>query len=261
LLAEKKRGLSAVKRGWGVGIARWVVAELAGVFFFQSAIDNRESRMSGVGVMDRVALGFRAHSGWAVMVAVTGPMATPTALTASMVIERLRVPLVEEGTAGPAQPYHAARELNLDQARQLIERCADEATRLAQSAVRGAMERMRTNTREVASCGILLASGRPLPALPEVLFSHSLVHTAEGELFRHALRQAGESCGLRVTGVKERDLYPRAAEMLGSSAERLRSHVDGLGRSLGPPWRQDEKYAALAGWLALSEHCRLVNAD
>ena len=27
--------------------------------------------------------------------------------------------------------------------------------------------------------------------------------------------------------------------------------INDLGRSIGPPWRQDDKYAAIVGWLAL----------
>jgi hypothetical protein len=215
--------------------------------------------------MRRAALGFRAHSGWAVMVVVAEPMAAPAVPTASMVIERRRIDLggaeTAARTAAAVQPYHAARELDLERARQIIEHCVDEATRLAGNAVRVAIEELRVKAWEVAACGILLASGRPLPSLAEILASHSLIHAAEGELFRNALKAAGESCGLGVIGAKERDLYPRAAAALGAPAERLRSDVDGLGRTLGPPWRQDEKYAALVGWVALSERCRLPIAD
>jgi len=210
--------------------------------------------------MRRAALGFRVHSGWAVMVALAEPIAEPAVPTASMVIERCRIGLVGSGTAtrtaATVQPYHAARELDIERARELIERCAGEATRLAESAVRVAIERLRVQAWEAEACGILVASGRPLPSLPDILASHPMIHTAEGELFRNALVAAGESCGLRVIGVKERGLYALAATALGAPAERLRSDVDGLGRTLGPPWGQDEKYAALVAWVALSEHCR-----
>jgi len=214
--------------------------------------------------MRRAVLGFRAHSGWAVMVAVGEPVTTPAAPT-PMVIERRRINLVGAGiaarTAAPVQPYHAARELDLERARQFIERYVAEATRRAESAVGAAIEGLRAKDWEAVACGILLASGRPLPSLAEILGSHPLIHTAEGELFRNALKAAGESCGLPVIGVRERELYARAAAQLGTPADRLRSDLDGLGRTLGPPWRQDEKYAALVGWLALSETCRLQITD
>ena len=33
----------------------------------------------------------------------------------------------------------------------------------------------------------------------------------------------------------------------------LQQRIGELGRSLGPPWRQDEKLASLAAWIALAE--------
>jgi hypothetical protein len=97
----------------------------------------------------------------------------------------------------------------------------------------------------------LLASGRPLPALESILASHALIHTAEGELFREALRAACRACGLRVIGVKERDLFTLAAADLGIPAKRIGEHVTAMGKTIGPPWRQDEKFAAVAAWMAM----------
>jgi len=205
--------------------------------------------------MRRAALGFRAHSGWAVMLAVAEPAVERGLPTASMIIERRRIDLAGAAaarTSATVQPYHMARDLDIERARDLIERSTREATRLAEVAVRGTIDSLRAKDWAVAACGILLASGRPLPSLAEILASHSLIHGAEGEMFRQALQSAGESFGLRVLGAKERDLYPRVAAVFGASPEQLRSALDGLGRALGPPWRQDEKYAALVAWLALS---------
>ena len=55
-----------------------------------------------------------------------------------------------------------------------------------------------------------------------------------------------------VTGVKERELLERASAMLGKSDMELQSCLQKMGRELGPPWTQDEKYATLAAWLALA---------
>jgi hypothetical protein len=97
----------------------------------------------------------------------------------------------------------------------------------------------------VVGCGLLLASGRPLPPLEKILASHPLLHTAEGELFRDALRAACRECGLPLTVVKERELFTRASE-------RIERHVAAMGKGIGPPWRQDQKFAAAAAWLALA---------
>jgi hypothetical protein len=192
----------------------------------------------------RAALGFRAHSGWAALVVVAGPRRSPA------VIDRRRVELIAPGI--PRQPYHAAEKLDLKEAERLVGRCANTAARLAQEAVRAVVEELRDKGHEVAGCGILLASGRPLPTLAATLASHALIHTAEGELFRDALARASRQCGLPVTGVRERELYERGAKEFRMAPNQLRRHVAEMGRALGPPWTQDQKHAALVGWLALA---------
>ena len=99
--------------------------------------------------------------------------------------------------------------------------------------------------------GVLLASGKPLPALDKILSSHALIHTADGELFREALLHASARCGLAMTCVKERELLDRAVQAFRLKPDALLRRVTELGRSLGAPWSQDEKFATLAAWLAL----------
>ena len=123
--------------------------------------------------------------------------------------------------------------------------------RLGREAVARAVGDLRARGHEIAGCGILLSSGRPLTTLEATLASHALIHTAEGELFRQALARAGEACGLAVRGVKEREVFERGAVELGMPAAELQQRVAELGRRLGPPWRQDEKLAALVAWLVL----------
>ena len=47
----------------------------------------------------------------------------------------------------------------------------------------------------IAAFGVL-ASGRTLPALEQILASHPMVHTAEGEFFRKAIREACREIGI-----------------------------------------------------------------
>ncbi len=104
------------------------------------------------------------------------------------------------------------------------------------------------------ACGITLGSGRALPALEKVLASHALIHTAEGEFYRNVVAEAGEHCGLPVLGVKEREIFERAASHLKVDAAELERRVAILGKPIGPPWTQDQKYAALVAWLALANY-------
>ena len=106
---------------------------------------------------------------------------------------------------------------------------------------------------EAVACGLLLAASRPLPGLAEILASHALIHTAEGELFRDVLRQASLRCGLRLAEVRERDLEEQASRSLRRSPAELQRRVADWGRALGSPWTQDEKRAALVAWLALGQ--------
>jgi hypothetical protein len=189
------------------------------------------------------ALGFRSHSGWAMLVAVAGPGVEP-----SLVVRRR----VELSRRTPRQPFHAAEGRPFAAAEALIRRSHDEASACAERAVSEAVDELRAAGHEPVAAGVLLAAGRALPGLREVLASHALIHAAEGELFREVLRQASRKCGLRVVEVKERDLEDQSAQGLRCSAVERGRRLAEWGKALGPPWTQDEKRAALVAWLALA---------
>jgi len=216
--------------------------------------DNRRDAHAA-GVPADAALGLRVHSGWAALIALSGPLATPAVLV------RRRIELVDRDSPGGKQPFHAARGLPLDAAQELVGRALDGATRMARVALAAAAGELRRQGAGRIACGILQSAARPLPSLAAVLASHALVHTAEGELFRDALARAAAGEGvaargalrsLRVLRVMERELLDRCTARLGVAAADLERHLAELGRTLGPPWRQDEKLATLAAWLALA---------
>jgi hypothetical protein len=97
---------------------------------------------------------------------------------------------------------------------------------------------------------LLLASGKPLPELEKILASHALIHTADGVFFRECLLHASMRCGLDVVSMRERELLEQAAKALRVPGPSLLRRVTELGRPLGSPWTQDEKFATLAAWLA-----------
>ena len=200
--------------------------------------------------MTDAALGLRTHSGWAVTVVVAGPLKVPS------VIDRRRIEIADPATPGSTQPYHAAAGLDLKAAEEFVKRCANSATLLAERAVRAVIDNVREKNHEVIGSGILLGSGRPSSTLAATLASHALIHTAEGELFRRALTQAIERCGLPLTAVRERELWARSRVDLHMTLDELQHSITEMGRPIGPPWRQDEKHAALVGWLALADVSR-----
>ncbi len=182
----------------------------------------------------RTALGLRAHSGWAAMVAVAGTM------DALKVLERRRITIADAALPGAKQPYHAAAELPLPKAKVLVREAVESSRALAREALEAAVYALRLQGHEVAGCGIVLGSGKALPELEGILASHALIHTAEGEMFREVLAWAAHELGLAVTGVPAKELD---AGVLG--------RIDSLGKLIGPPWTEDQKYATVAAWMAL----------
>jgi hypothetical protein len=195
--------------------------------------------------LKQAAIGFRAHSGWAAAVAVCVEKGVP------VVLVKQRVHLVDTFTYEFRQPYHTAEKMLLAQAREFIARMQAEARRLACRAIRELASRTEEQGVHLTRCGLLLASGRPLPALEKILASHALIHTADGVLFREALLHASARSGLREYTFKDKELLDHAGQALLAKPKDLMRRVTELGRPLESPWSKDEKFATLAAWLAL----------
>jgi hypothetical protein len=205
-----------------------------------------ENHVSDGNKMKQAAIGFRVHSGWAAVVAVCVEKGAP------VVLARQRVHLVETFTYEFRQPYHTAEKMLEGQALEFISRMQAEARRLADRAIRELASRTQEQGAKLTRCGLLLASGRPLPELEKILASHALIHTADGELFREALLHASTRCGLQEFTIKEKELLHRGGQVLRAKPNELLRRVTELGRSFGAPWSQDEKFATLVAWLALA---------
>jgi hypothetical protein len=183
----------------------------------------------------RTALGFRAHSGWAAMVAVAGTVEAPR------VLERRRMVIADPEIPGSSQPYHAAAGLPFPEAESAVRQAIESSRGLALEAMTAAVKALRAQGHEVDGCGVLLGSGKALPGLDRILAAHPLIHTAEGEMFRNVLVWAAQQCHLPVTTVREKELDAASLGRIGS-----------LGRLIGPPWTQDQKYATVAALMALA---------
>jgi hypothetical protein len=203
----------------------------------------------------QAAVGFRAHSGWAAVVAVCLEKGAP------VVLARQRVHLVETFTYEFRQPYHTAEKMALDKARVFISRMQNEAKRFAHRAIHSLQLDLQERGFTLARCGLVLASGKPLPALEKILASHALIHTADGELFREAILHASARCGLSDFTIKEKELLDRAGHVLRAKPSELMRRVTEFGRSLGAPWSQDEKFATLAAWLASNVPAKKMSKD
>jgi hypothetical protein len=196
--------------------------------------------------MQNAAVGFRVHSGWAAAVTLCGPTDAP------VVVDRRNIRLVKTYTYTFRQPYHTAAKMERPEALKFIRGVQSDAKRLAVASLHSLQADLTEGDFRLISGALLLASGRALPGLEQILLSHALIHTADGELFRDNLRAACGRCDLRIEGIKEKELFETASEVLGIQTDALKRRATMLGKALGPPWSADEKLAALAAWITLT---------
>jgi hypothetical protein len=196
-------------------------------------------------MMKLAALGFRMHSGWGSLVAVSDGRLPG-------LVARRHIVVAEGSIPGTKQPYHYAENHELKDAEEYLARCAAASRQLASKATREMLSQLAANDYRVKGAAILMASGRALPSLEKILASHALIHTAEGEFFRGIVREACQEAGVAAIPLSERELEERARRTFGKKANQIMQRISGLGRRVGPPWRQDEKLAALAATLILA---------
>jgi hypothetical protein len=173
-------------------------------------------------------------------------------MDAPVVVDRRKIQLVKIFSYTFRQPYHTAEKMPRQDATKFIRGVQTDAKRLASSALRSLQIDLAEGDFKIVRGALLMASGRVLPELEQILVSHALIHTADGELFRDSLRAACARCNLPVQAIREKELFGTASKMLGIQEAVLKRRVAALGKALGPPWSQDEKFAALAAWLSLA---------
>ena len=148
--------------------------------------------------------------------------------------------------------YQSARALEPAEAAALVE----DAKRIAAEQAAPALERtVRDATNEgglVRSCAVVVGATSGSVPLESILKSHALAHAAEGRLYQDALMKGAESCGLHTCAVPKQSIWEEGETALGIDRDELRQWIDRLRREVGPPWAQDQKLAALAGWIALA---------
>jgi hypothetical protein len=189
-----------------------------------------------------IALGFRVKSGFAVAVVLSGTTAAPVALA------RRIVQLSDPGIEETRQPYHdgfgTAQEDVKAIARlsRIIQRCAKRsvADLLSDESLAGACCR---------GAGLIVGSVIE-PA--KVGNPHIRAHANEGRLFRTVLEEALTERGVVCSVIVEKTLATQAARTLHGPGGQIAKVVGSLGAALAGPWRAEEKAAATAAWMLLS---------
>jgi len=191
------------------------------------------------------------HSGWGVVVALD---------ERHVVLERQRIQLVEDDIPGGRQPYHHARDIGMHKAESFLSEYTARCERSAKAEIERIISALEPRGYRVTAGGLVLASARVLPSLPQILSAHLLIHTSEGQLFRDVIRHACEAAAIPLLGIAEKQLAASFEECFGKEAGGIKQMIQKSGKSLGPPWNSDHKQAAIVGCLALQQFAKQVHA-
>ncbi len=195
-------------------------------------------------------VGIADHRGWATLVCVGTREGLP------VVLDRRRVDLVAPDL--PSQPrHHEAVDLDLAEARELVDRVKRSAASCAHAALSRLRDDIGAKDRLVS---IALREGRvgQVPdTLADVLTSQAAMIAADGALYLDALSRAAVELGIDVAWHPRGAELARAALALGVDSETVTAFLSDVGRELGPPWRKEQRSAAAAAISALGPRARL----
>jgi hypothetical protein len=145
------------------------------------------------------------------------------------------------------QPYHAAMgELETNAA--TLKRRVQSVRRTTERSIADLIRRWTDDGWAIHRAALVVGSVID----PESIANpHIRAHALEGRLFRTVLEDALRSRGIQCAIFAEREVYPRASNLLGQSPVQIRRTIVELGHSVSGPWRADQKVAALAAWTLL----------
>ena len=190
----------------------------------------------------QASIGIRAKTGRTIAVVLSGPPGSP------QVLKRLELSLVNPRLPATYQPYHEVMELPWAEGQVAVRKFSKAIEQIASKALAQLIRNVQAEDYSVCGVGIV---GAPERNLDKIGSPHIRAHAAEGVLFRHVLEVAARTNRLRSRVFPEYDFNQLAATDLGSTPKELEDCLSELGRSVGRPWRADEKKAATAAWLAL----------
>lgn len=189
-----------------------------------------------------VTIGLRAKTGRAIAVVMGGSRAAP------FVLSKTEIKLTDPKIPETFQPYHEVMDLPWEQGQRAVRTFTRPIEVVARKVLAKMIKELQTaglNVKGVATVG---SKDRDLARIGNY---HIRAHAAEGILFRRVLELGAEAYGLRTRSFSDRELEKIAASELELSAAAIKQALGSLGQSLDPPWRADEKQAAVAAWLML----------
>ncbi len=189
------------------------------------------------------SIGLRAKTGRAIAVILAEPAEAPAALL------RAELTFATPQTPATFQPYHEVLGLPWESAQLAVK----EPERKLMDAASAALGRLRQSGVDGTTVRLVGIVGAPDRDLVSIASPHIRAHAAEGVLFRRILEGAAAKNGMKYAAYSERNLEELALERLGITRFLLQENLSKFGRTLGRPWRADEKAASIGAWLILSE--------
>ena len=189
----------------------------------------------------RVAIGLRAKTGRAIAVVLGGTPELP------VVLLKTEIKLVDPKVRA-TQPYHVVMELPWPEWPGAVSKTAKAIERVAARALAKLIDELQTAGHKPAGIGVVGAPDRDLARIGN---PHIRAHAAEGVLFRHVLELGAKTNGVKCQGFSDRDFDKAAAAKLNQNYSKVRTRLYNLRESVSPPWRTDEKQAAMAAWIVL----------
>ncbi len=196
--------------------------------------------------MAKTAVGFRVKSGWAAAVVLSGPSSSPS------VLHSRGIELSDPAVPDSRQPYHAVDDaqgdLEPDDGR--IRERVRVVRRAAAQSIGELLKECRANGWNPERAGIVTGS---LSDPSTILSPHIRAHAMEGHLFRTVVEDTLQSHELACIVLGAKSAFKVASRTIHHDEDILRRTVTNLGRHFDGPWRAEEKLAALAAWVAISE--------
>jgi len=193
--------------------------------------------------MQRFAIGFRDHTGWAAAVLLERDAPVPKVRASR------RLSLCPDEL--PREVYHAGSALDADAGKALVSAVADTARDMACVQVRGLLGEFGVAPGDALGA-IPVGSGRIPDSFAAITRVHAMMHAAEGHLFREALAEACIDAGLAVHRYPNKQLPDLAAGTIAMVPGGLAEALTAMGEGFGPPWTRDQKDAVVVAWLALA---------
>jgi len=185
----------------------------------------------------RAAIGIKSKTGRGIAVVLSDSGAIPQFEL------REELKLYDQTIPATMQPYHEVMELPWTESVTAVKPAIAAIEKIAATALRKLIDGIEARGMRVACVAVVGPKDRQLERIGN---PHIRAHAAEGVLFRAVIETAA-----KLNDCPSRAFADPAAE-LRQPSRQVKKVLEQFGKAAGPPWRADEKAAAIAAWVALA---------